>query len=348
MSHPWTLGRVQSVLLAALAAAALAGCPTAPPPGDDDAGDGHGDDDAPVSDTDPPGDPILDTGLDPEPLRAGPFKVLFDNAHAENAGNANWIIDDNFPNPSPASPTSTESWKGAISSWGYELWHTGRYRVETLAPGKRFTFNDPNNTQDLAKYDLLVVPEPNASFTGAEKTALLDFVYAGGGLFMVANHSGSDRNTDGVDSGQIWIDLAVNNGRLNDPFGIGFVRNAFTETPITNLAVLPDNRVLHGPFGQVTALGIHGGCSLKIDPAANSRVRGLIWRNGYPQGNTYVDFATSKYGNGRVAAIGDSSPADDNTGESGKDLFDGWQEAGVTNDILFLNASAWLVRDAGD
>ena len=33
----------------------------------------------------------------------GPFQVLFDAAHGEDAGNADWVIDDNFPAPSPAS-----------------------------------------------------------------------------------------------------------------------------------------------------------------------------------------------------------------------------------------------------
>ena len=349
MSGRRALRRVALFLTLGLA---LAACPVATPSGAD--GDPNGDtawtDPSPPVDLGPP-----DTGLDPEPLRSGPFKVLFDNAHAENAGDANWVIDDNAPHPSPTSPTSAEAWKGAISSWGYALWKSGRYQVETLPPGQQLTYNETSNAQDLSNYHLLIVPEPNSLFTTAEKTALLDFVFAGGGLFMVADHGGSDRNADGYDSCAIWTDFMVNNGTLNDPFGIHFKGNSFTAYPgnpygdgaVTNMANLPDNRVLHGPFGEVGALSFHAATSLTINPSWNAKVRGLFWRDGYAQGTDYVDFATSKYGSGRVAAVGDSSPADDGTGETGKDLFNGWTEAGATNNIMLLNAAAWLVRDIG-
>ena len=36
----------------------------------------------------------------------GPFNVLFDAAHGEDAGNADWVIDNDFPTPAPASPSS--------------------------------------------------------------------------------------------------------------------------------------------------------------------------------------------------------------------------------------------------
>jgi hypothetical protein len=348
--------RAQSLSL--IAALALCACPAGDPSGTD--GDTDvlpGDADNPWTDPNPPTDGVpLDTGLDPEPLRSGPFQVLFDNAHAENAGNANWVIDDTEPHPAPASPTSTESWKGAISSWGYELWQTGRYQVETLPPGGRFSFNDGGNTQDLSNFDLLVVPEPNSLFTSAEKLALLAFVNGGGGLFMIADHVGSDRNTDGYDSIDVWTDFRVNNGSVTDPFGLRFKKNSFSAFPgnpygdgaVTNVAVLPDSRVLHGPWGEVGALSFHAASSLAINPSWNPKVRGLFWRQDYPQENDYVDFATSKYGNGRVAAVGDSSLADDNTGEAGKDLFNGWTEAGATNNIMLLNTTGWLVRDAGN
>jgi hypothetical protein len=356
--HRRALGRVWPIWRVAIATLSLAGCPSPTPPGSDDGDTSDpGDSDTTWTDPNPPTDGAPpDTGFDPEPLRAGPFRVLFDNSHDENTGNANWVIDDNAPHPSPATPASAESWKGAISSWGYALWHTGRYDLETLPPGQHFTYHDAGNAQDLSSYDLVIVPEPNSLFTAAEKTALLSFVFDGGGLFMIADHGGSDRNNDGKDSCDVWTDFMVNNGTTSDPFGIHFNGNSFSAYPgnpygdgaVTNMAVLPDNRVLHGPFGAVTAMSFHAASSLTINPSRNPKVRGLFWREDYPQANTYVDFATSKYGSGRVAAVGDSSPADDNTGESGKDLFNGWGEAGATNDIMLLNASSWLVRDAGD
>jgi hypothetical protein len=55
-----------------------------------------------------------------------------------------------------------------------------------------------------------------------------------------------------------------------------------------------------------------------------------------------VTFATARFGRGRVAAIGDSSPADDGTGQGR--LHPGWDKAsgGVANHLLFLNATEWL------
>src|SRR5678815_3991205 len=62
-------------------------------------------------------------------------KVLFDNAHAETAGNADWIVDNDQPIPSPAqsgitSGTSETFWTGAVSAWGVALVKQG-YTVET-------------------------------------------------------------------------------------------------------------------------------------------------------------------------------------------------------------------------
>src|SRR5438477_9225674 len=49
-------------------------------------------------------------------------KALFDNAHAETAGNADWVIDNDQPSPIPAqggiTPGTSETyWTGAVSAW---------------------------------------------------------------------------------------------------------------------------------------------------------------------------------------------------------------------------------------
>jgi len=54
-------------------------------------------------------------------------------------------------------------------------------------------------------------------------------------------------------------------------------------------------------------------------------------------------FATCKVGKGRVAAIADSSPADDGTGDPYKHLFPNWWE--VSHKVLFLNATTWLAGE---
>ena len=54
-------------------------------------------------------------------------------------------------------------------------------------------------------------------------------------------------------------------------------------------------------------------------------------------------FATAKYGNGKVAAIGDSSPCDDGTGGSGNTLYNGYTgDVGVNHEYLLMNATIWL------
>ncbi|MBI5509084.1 MAG: hydrolase [Deltaproteobacteria bacterium] len=338
--------RIAAVVLGVV----LGGCsgdPVSPGGGDAGAGEGPGPGDRPAAD--PAGDPSgpIDTGYDPEPLQDSPFNVLFDNSHGEQAGNADWVIDDNWPNPSPASPAAAESWSGAYSSWGYDLWHSGRYVVKTLPPSGRITFNDSGNALDLSGFDLFVLPEPNSPFSLAEKNAILDFVNAGGGLFMISDHGDSDRDGDGWDACRALNDLIVTNDRVMDPFGIQLSCNSFTEHPIVNIANLPESRVIHGPFGNVQAMSVYAGSALNLTPG-HAGVRGIFWRNSYPHTTTNVDFAVSKYGAGRVAVVGDSSPADDGTANPGNtNIFNGWTEAGVTNNVLFLNTSAWLVRDSG-
>jgi len=278
-----------------------------------------------------------------EDFHAGPFRVLFDNSTGEQAGNADWVIDDSGRYPAPADPSNETSWRGGISSWGFALHQSGRYQLETLPDTGRITFGDNGNAQDLSNYDVFVVCEPNNSFTAVEVTALLAYVQAGGGLFMVADHGGADRDNDGIDAVKAWNAIADNN---QNPFGIRFNSNSWTQA-CSNLVDDPRSRVLHGPFGEVTSVTYYAGSSMTISPVANPTVRGLIFTNDQygRQGDGYVVVAISSYGSGRVVAIGDSSPADDGTGRSGADLQDGWNDAAGTNAELFLNATAWLVHD---
>ena len=81
------------------------------------------------------------------------------------------------------------------------------YRVKTLPPSGAITYGNSPNPLDLSNFDAFVLPEPNVLFTAAEKTAILAFVHAGGGLFMISDHNGSDRNNDGADSVQVLNDL---------------------------------------------------------------------------------------------------------------------------------------------
>ncbi|MFF4755091.1 hydrolase [Streptomyces sp. NPDC002514] len=269
-------------------------------------------------------------------------RILFDNAHAETAGNADWIISTSQPDPlgQDSSPSAETDWTGALSSWGVALQKAGGYSLKTLPSGSSLSYGG-SSTTDLSNFDTLVLPEPNTLFTSAEKTAIMNFVKNGGGLFMISDHNGSDRNNDGADSVKILNDLMTNNSvDSTDPFGFSIdVQNISSGYP----AAISDSSdpVLHGSFGTVTKSLIASGTTATLKPSDNPAVKGLLYRSGY-SGNTGAFFATSTFGTGRVAFWGDSSPIDDGTGQSGNTLYDGWNDTGATNAALALNATAWL------
>jgi hypothetical protein len=306
--------------------------------------------------------------------------VLFDATKHEMAGNADWVVDADlhdlnmpaypcsgstnesrparFPTP-PASgitaATPETYWTGGISSWGVELVKAG-HSVETLPPGAAITFGDAGNPQDLSRYDLFILVEPQNPFTASEKAAILAYVSAGGGLFLVADHETSDRDCDGWDAPHVYNDLTgALSGSAAGAFGIWFRVNGvedqggedwFDDAVDSNVETSPADPIIQGPFGSgAGGLGLFGSTSMDLSPADNPSVAAHVWRTGQAHGTTRVTFATAAYGSGRVAAIGDSSPADDDTGDPGDSLHPGWDKAsgGVANREIHLNASHWLI-----
>jgi hypothetical protein len=277
---------------------------------------------------------------------------LFDATHAETAGNADWVIDQDsnpqrFPTPDQATVTGSTAetyWRGAISAWGIELVQRG-HQVETLPAGVAITYLNAGNAQDLSQYQVFVVDEPNKAFTAAEKTAILNFVQAGGSLFMVADHAGSDRDGDGKDSRIIWNELFSNNTVQTAPFGIIFNNNNISPSN-ESADSSPSNPITNGVAGAITQFDYAAGCSLTIDLTKNASTRAAVWTSStHTNSNVMVAYGT--FGAGKFVAIGDSSPTDDGTGASGNDLFDGWNDAGGDNGDLIINASLWLATAAG-
>ncbi|MEY3026586.1 MAG: hypothetical protein RLZZ238_1483 [Planctomycetota bacterium] len=293
-----------------------------------------------------------------------PGKVLFDATKAQMAGNADWVVDadvnnvgttaggamtpgagsesnpQRFPTPPQSGITASTPenyWKGALSAWGVGLVKLG-FSVETLPIGGRITFGDATNAQDLSNYGIYVIPEPNILFTLAEKQAIIRFVEAGGGLFMVGNHSGSDRNNDGFDPPEVYNDLFNNNGIAVNPFGIQVNPVSFSV-----IAAFPSNDaaadpILAGPVGTVSAIEYNSGASMTVSGAG----QGALFRTA-TRSNSDVMFAFSTYGKGRVAMVGDSSPPDDGTGDTGDNLFNGWfAEVGGDHGDAILNACIWM------
>ncbi|MFJ3718386.1 hydrolase [Streptomyces sp. NPDC090057] len=269
-------------------------------------------------------------------------RILFDNAHAETAGNADWVISTSQPDPlgQDSTPSAETDWTGALSSWGVSLQKAGGYSLKTLPSGSSLSYGGSSAT-DLSNFDTLVLPEPNTLFTTAEKTAIMNFVKNGGGLFMISDHTGADRNNDGQDAVEILNDLMTNNSvDSTDPFGFS-IDSLSIGSDYPSAISDSTNPVLHGSFGTVSKSLIASGTTATLKPADNASVKGLLYRTGY-SGNTGAFFLTSTFGSGRVAFWGDSSPIDDGTGQSGNTLYDGWNDTGATNAALALNATAWL------
>ena len=279
------------------------------------------------------------------------YKVLFDNTKAETAGNADWVISTSQPDPlgQNSNPSSETSWTGAISAWGVALQKTGRYSLKTLPSGSTITYGG-TGAQDLKNFNAFVLPEPNILLSTAEKTAVMNFVKNGGGLFMISDHNGSDRNNDGADSVKVLNDLMTNNSvDSTDPFGFSIdVLDISSENPNVIGSKAASDPIIKGPFGTATGTIIRDGTTVTMKPADNPNVRAEIYRTGYSSsGTTGVAVATSAFGSGRVMFIGDSSAIDDGTGSSGNTLFNGWNDPAGTDALVMLNGTEWLAGGGG-
>ena len=285
----------------------------------------------------------------PSVAHAATYAVLFDDNHAETAGNADWIVSKSIPDPlqQNANPQSETDWTGGISAWGVALQKTGRYSLKTN--NSTITYGNSSNPLDLSNFRELVLPEPNSLFTSSEKTAIMSFVKNGGGLFMIADHTGSDRNNDGYDSLQIFNDLMSNSGNGSDPFGIKFDSlNIASENPGNDTANASSDPILNGPFGSATSSIIRNGTTETLNPSDNANVQGVIYRSGFSNtGTTGAFISRSTYGSGRVIAEGDSSAIDDGTCQSGNTCYNGWNDPAGQNYTIFPNGTEWLAGGIG-
>ncbi len=297
-------------------------------------------------------------------------KILFDATKAQTSGNADWVIDadlhnigwyptavvgngndsngQNTPTPAQSGITATTAesfWNGGISNWGVDCVKQG-YHVETLPASGQITYGSASNVYDLSNYTVYIVDEPNIKFTAAEKTALMNFVMNGGGLFMVADHTISDHNNDGFDSPDIWNDFITNNGVLNNGVGFTFDLVDISQTS-SSINALASDSIIHGPMGNVTQVLWAGGTTMTLHPTQNASVKGVIYKSGTSSGNNNVLCAYAKVGQGKIGAIGDSSPTDDGTGDPNDVLYNGYtQDASGNHRRLIMNMTIWLASHA--
>ncbi|MCK4524057.1 hypothetical protein KAU15_03935, partial [candidate division WOR-3 bacterium] len=258
------------------------------------------------------------------------LRILFDFTKEEDAGNADWIIDTNYPKPLPDNPTAEDDWLGAISHWGFEL-DTSGYVCRTLPPTYSITYGTLDS-MDLQNFDVFIIPEPQNPFSASEKSAIFDFVRDGGGLFMVADHNASDRNSSGWDSPRVFNDLGS-----KDSFGMHFDTTGESYNSITAACTFFTglDSIYNGKYGNVQGSNFtfHAGTTM---PASTKAIEIAP----YPFDASYSMLSVAYFGNGKVAGMGDSSPADDSTGQAGNTLYMGWEDG--INRMLIMNTSWWL------
>lgn len=302
---------------------------------------------------------------------------MFDATKAETAGSADWVVDADLNNlnwksngsvttggskanaqqlPTPAQSAVTPSttdlfWTGALSSWGIDLVNKG-YHIETLPYNGMITYGNTSNPQDLSNYKVFIVVEPNIYFTLAEKKAMMDFVGNGGGLFMISDHAGSDRNGDGSDSPKVWDDFFDNNPVVKNPFGISFdttnpnggkYPSDISQTTTKMLSAT--NPITQGAYGTVSKVKYSGGTTMVLNMAINPSVKGVVFATQSTGSTNGVMCAYATYGKGKIVAFGDSSPCDDGTGAPASTLYKSYSGDATVADnhrYLFMNASIWL------
>lgn len=305
------------------------------------------------------------------------IRILFDNVKGETTGNtADWTVDapvadqnlcwsssgtgytgsgcyhsnpQQYPTPAQSGITSTTPetyWTGGLSNWGVDLVKLGYgYIIESLPYNGSITYGNSSNPQDLSNYKVFIMDEPNIRMTTTEKNALVSFVQNGGGLYMISDHNGSDRNNDGWDSPHIWDDFAGSTGNV-----FGIVADTVDISPtVTTLPTLPNDSCLHGPLGSVTGIKYHDGTTFTLYPGVNPTVTGITYTSG-TSGNTGVMAGHAYYGKGKVAFLGDSSPTDDGTGNTTNpniSLANSYTaDLNGSHRILLVNTTVWLA--AGD
>ena len=308
-------------------------------------------------------------------------KILFDATKAEMCGNADWIIDadahniyfnstthipyvsagsttgasnaQRLPTPAQSGVTSTTPetyWDGGISGIAVDCAKQG-YIVETLPYNGAITYGNSANVQDLSNYKAFVITEPNTLFTASEKNAIMNFISNGGGLMMICDHAGSDRNNDGNDPPMVWNDFLSNNGVANDGLGITFDVLSNVSGNSTSFAPLattsPYYSILHGTFGNPVQVLWSGGATMTLNTTNNSSVKGIVYKSGSStSGTTNVYVAAATYQSGKVFAVGDSSIIDDGTGDTGDTLYTGYTvDANGNHQKLLMNGMIWLMTN---
>ncbi len=277
----------------------------------------------------------------------GRARVLFDNAHHEIAGAVDWVIDITGRHPYPSKPAVETDWHGSLSGFGKDLLDSGNYIVETLPQDRMLTFGE-QKPQDLSAYDILVIPEPSSEFELSEAEAVYNFVKNGGGLMIIVDHWGADRDGNGVDSV-----MAINNmlaimpnsmdvgvtSADNNLFGFYVLGGSYESNSTTKVAEGAENHeIIKGAAGEVRSTGLYG--AAEFDIFDSSKAKAILTEK-----SSNVPFMiAAEYEKGRIVAIGDSAIIGDGTNYLGLTLTteNCYIDNSLDNRVLLLNAMDWL------
>lgn len=235
----------------------------------------------------------------------GQTRVLYDDTHAQQAGNADWVIN------------------GAYSDMADMLKDNG-FQLENLSSAS----SDGIITSEvLRKFKAVILAEPNNPYSCSEQDAIVDYVNSGGGLFIIGDHEGADRNGNGWDAVRVF-------NEFTPKFGFTFAPGTFSEAPLSG----PSNRN-HPVMYRVKAMGAWAAATFALKPLSEAKVVPL--QDSRYKKAPYV--VASQVGQGRVVAIGDSSPFDDGTGSGGKNkLHDSYDSFMYSHPQLAYNAMTWV------
>jgi hypothetical protein len=264
----------------------------------------------------PPASGIISAGVDACSTEPD-IRILFDDLHGQTFGNADWTIDT------------------AYSDFAEDL---RTLFGATVSSSSRCGTNKLDESV-LQNTDCLIIPEPNIRFSETEIGAVRQFVMDGGTLFMIADHGGADRNFNGWDSSLIF-------NEITEGWGITFLGDTFSETPLrgdiqqVSSENWPLQRISRYSIMEGTrAVSAWAATSIIIEPGT------YPWHILLASDTTGLPFfACGIMGNGRVAAIGDSSAFDDGTGSPGKNRYNAYHSWLFDQRRLAVLTAAWLLQ----
>ncbi|UYO99047.1 hypothetical protein OF820_08155 [Oceanotoga sp. DSM 15011] len=225
-------------------------------------------------------------------------KVLFDNAHSQTAGNADWTITGEY-----------SDFADDLIKEGFEVSQHG----DDESGKNQIDDDEKISYEKLKNYYIYIIPEPNIPFTKQEKQDMIKYVKNGGNLFLISDHEGADRNNDGWDAVEIFNGYKKyspihNSSTIAEEEFVGHLGfrmnfdNLYQE-PITNIKS-------HEITKNISQIAVWNGCSYRI---LDEDIEELA----YTDSTSEPYLITGKHGMGHFVSIGDTSVFNDGTYSDG-------------------------------